>query len=129
MRISVTKIFRFEAAHFLPHYNGACARLHGHSYKLEVTVSSPVVFDPDNNAVESMVMDFSQLSTIVKKKIVDKYDHQNLNDFFGMPTAEYMSVCFFYDLKKELKYLDDSLKLESVKLWETETSYAEVKRE
>lgn len=128
MTISVTKIFRFEAAHFLPRYNGACARLHGHSYKLEVTVSSPMEFDPEKNAVDNMVIDFSHLSLIVKKKIVDKYDHQNLNDFFAMPTAECMSMSFFSDIKKELKYWDKKLNLESVKLWETENSYAEVTR-
>lgn len=130
MRTSVTRIFRFEAAHYLPRYSGACARLHGHSYKLEVTVSAPMEFDVTLNAIDNMVIDFSQLSTLVKTLIVDVYDHQNLNDFFGMPTVECMCSYFFRILDTNFNIdFGGSLILESVKLWETENSYAEVKRE
>ena len=120
MRVSVTKCFGFEAAHHLPDYNGACNRLHGHSYKLQVTVSGSV------DKVSGMVVDFGVLKSVVKEQIVDKYDHQYLNDFFTNPTAENMVQSFFIDLSH--KFSNMGLTLESVKLWETESSFAECRR-
>ena len=121
MRVSVTKCFEFEAAHHLPDYNGACNRLHGHSYKLQVTVSGSV------DEVSGMIVDFYVLKSVVKEQIVDKYDHQYLNDFFTNPTAENMVQSFFIDLSH--KFSNMGLTLESVKLWETESSFAECRRQ
>ena len=121
MRVSVTKCFGFEAAHHLPDYNGACNRLHGHSYKLQVTVSGSV------DEVSGMIVDFYVLKSVVKEQIVDKYDHQYLNDFFTNPTAENMVQSFFIDLSH--KFSNMGLTLESVKLWETESSFAECRRQ
>lgn len=120
MRVSVTKCFGFEAAHHLPNYNGACSRLHGHSYKMQVTVSGSV------DEITGMVMDFNVLKTIVKDKVVDRYDHQNLNNFFVNPTAENMVIHIFRDLSEAFTHL--GLTVESVKLWETESSFAECRR-
>ena len=120
MRTSVTRYFSFEAAHFLPNYNGACSNLHGHSYKLHVTVSGCV------DEVTGMVLDFKILNNIVQHSVVGKYDHKLLNDFFRLPTAENMANKIFKDLEIEFSKL--GLVLDSVKLWETENSYAECKR-
>lgn len=120
MRVSVTKCFGFEAAHSLPRYNGDCSRLHGHSYKLQVTVSGSV------DEVTGMVMDFNVLKAIVKDKVVDKYDHRHLNDFFANPTAENMVIRIFKDLDES--FIPLGLSVESVKLWETESSFAECRR-
>lgn len=120
MKVSVTKCFGFEAAHHLPRYDGDCSRLHGHSYKLQVTVSGSVDY------ITGMVMDFNVLKTIVKSNVVDKYDHQNLNEFFDNPTAENMTMYIFKDLTDAFTHL--GLTLESVKLWETESSFAECRR-
>ena len=57
---TVTKIFKFEACHNLPHYEGACHNLHGHSYKLEVTVGGTVETST-NNPKCGMIVDFKDL--------------------------------------------------------------------
>lgn len=119
--ITVTKQFMFEACHRLPHYDGACHNLHGHSYKLEVTVGGDVKSDT-NNPKCGMIIDFKDLKKIVKDVAVDKYDHSYLNDFFENPTAEIMVNRIAIDIMKKLP---DGVYLVSCKLWETTTSYAE----
>lgn len=82
-RLSVTKIFRFEMAHALPDYNGPCAHLHGHSYRLEVTLGTGAAEIPARQEeraataaeTEGMVMDFSQLKKMVEETIIAQVDH------------------------------------------------------
>ena len=119
--VTVTKIFMFEASHHLPHYVGACHNLHGHSYKLEVTVSGNIITDKENPKC-GMIVDFKDLKEIVKEVVVDKYDHSYLNEFFSNPTAEIMVNKIATDIIAELP---SRLCLVSCKLWETTTSYAE----
>ena len=119
--VTVTKIFMFEASHHLPHYVGACHNLHGHSYKLEVTVGGEVNRDPSNPKC-GMIIDFKDLKKIVNEVAVDKYDHSYLNDFFENPTAEIMVNQIALDIIGKLPV---GLCLVSCKLWETTTSYAE----
>ena len=119
--LTVTKRFKFEAAHSLPNYKGNCHNLHGHSYNLEVTVTGPVENDSASPTF-GMIIDFSELSRIVKQYIVNKYDHQYLNDYFDNPTAENMCVSFG---KQISEHLPTHVILKSVKLWETDSSYAE----
>lgn len=119
--VTVTKIFMFEASHKLPHYEGACHNLHGHSYKLEVTVGGEVETNTDNPKC-GMVIDFKDLKKIVNEVAVDKYDHSYLNDFFENPTAEIMVKQIATDI---LTNLPKGVCLVSCKLWETATSYAE----
>jgi 6-pyruvoyltetrahydropterin/6-carboxytetrahydropterin synthase len=64
----VLKEFEFDAAHYLPEYNGKCERLHGHTYKLVVKVEGT----PDK---EGMVIDFIRLKNIVKEEVLSKLDH------------------------------------------------------
>ena len=117
--ITVTKRFKFEAAHFLPGYEGDCCRVHGHSYKLEVTVTR----NPLDN---DMVIDFKILSQIVKDHIIKRWDHYMLNDLQEFkeerPTAENMVVIVYAILLEELP---KGIGLTSIRLWETEDSYAE----
>ena len=131
--IEVTKIFRFEAAHKLPNYEGDCANLHGHSYKLEVTVRRAFgkalafenEYDNDTStlpATEYMVMDFKELSKIVKENIIKDVDHKYLNDIFEYPTAENMVYTFAEILHNKLP---SNVFLVRVRLWETESSFAE----
>ena len=128
MKVYATKSFGFEAAHNLLNYDGACSQLHGHSYKLDVTVSGSVneICHNGELATEAMVLDFKDLKSIVKENVVDVYDHQYLNDFFTQPTAEAMVISFFCTIEKKLPHY---VKLESVKLWETADSFAECKGE
>ena len=117
----------FEACHHLPHYDGACARPHGHSYKLEVTVDGMI--QPNWNSKCGMIIDFKDLKQIVEEVAVDKYDHQDLNDFFENPTAEIMVMQIALDIMDRLNKLSNSnISLVSCRLWETATSYAEYTR-
>ena len=77
----VLKEFEFDAAHYLPEYNGKCERLHGHTYKLVVKVEGT----PDK---EGMVIDFIRLKNIVKEEVLSKLDHACLNDILKQPSAE-----------------------------------------
>ena len=120
--LTVTKIFEFEAAHHLPYYKGPCNNLHGHSYKLEVTVSGTICRDFKNEKC-GMIVDFKDLKAIIKE-VVGKYDHCNLNDYFENPTAEIMVTDIGEDI---LSKLPNGVVLISTKLWETTTSYAEYK--
>lgn len=119
--VNVTKLFEFEASHHLPHYDGACHNIHGHSYKLEVTVSGQVSKN-ENDPKCGMIIDFKDLKAIVKSVAVDKYDHSNLNEFFPNPTAEIMVKQIAVDIMSKLP---QEVYLMSCKLWETSTSYAE----
>ena len=111
----IKKQFRFEAAHVLPHHNGKCARLHGHSYKLEVAVAGPLrTAGPD----QGMVMDFGDLSAIVKLVVLGPLDHAYLNDIVPNPTCECVLEWISIELSKHLPLLDELV------LWETATACA-----
>jgi 6-pyruvoyltetrahydropterin/6-carboxytetrahydropterin synthase len=119
--LTVTKIFEFEAAHHLPDYDGACRNIHGHSYKLEVEVEGP----PANELSPSgMVYDFANLKSIVKNRILDFFDHSDLNGYVTYPTAEKLVTYIGENLVSVFKS-----NLVRVRLWETSNSYAEWRRE
>ena len=133
-RVSATKFFKFEAAHYLPGYDGPCGKLHGHSYKLEVETGSKGIFfisAVDDPYIDAMVIDFRDLKDVVRMVIVDRLDHTNLNDldiegFPGyMPTAENMVVWIAESL--DTHFMDDqTVQIIRVRLWETSTSYVEI---
>ena len=123
--LTVTKQFKFEAAHHLPHYDGACNHLHGHSYKLEVTVTGSVSKD-EHDPKCGMIIDFKDLKKIVEEVVISKYDHSYLNDLFSNPTAEIMVTKIALDINGALP---KNVFVTSCKLWETDTSYAEYKPE
>ena len=72
--IRITKQFSFETGHALYGYDGKCKNVHGHSYKLSVTVIGQPISD-NSNVKFGMVIDFSDLKKIVKEEIVDAFDH------------------------------------------------------
>lgn len=120
--VEVTKEFTFDSCHQLKAYEGACARLHGHTYKLQVTVEGVV------NEI-GMVLDFKDLKKAVTEKIINDLDHYNLNDKFVMNTTAENMVVYFYEFlnyyfkgvsHEEKRYI----RLKSVRLWETPTSFA-----
>jgi 6-pyruvoyltetrahydropterin/6-carboxytetrahydropterin synthase len=140
--IRITKQFTFEAGHALYGYDGKCKNLHGHSYKLFVTVAGSPIADP-KNAKYGMVIDFGDLKKIVNEEIVDVFDHATvfnkntphlelanelikrehhvlLTDY--QPTTEMMVIDFADKIKKRLP---KNIKLHSIKLQETDTSFAE----
>ncbi|HVJ50088.1 6-carboxytetrahydropterin synthase QueD [Desulfitobacterium sp.] len=123
--IKVTKSFTFDAAHFLPNHKGKCAKMHGHTYKLEVTVVREDGKLMDSGSDEGMVIDFSDLKAIVKAEVIDKVDHNVLNEVFSFrTTAENMAAHIFDVLTDKLRPL--GVKVAKIKLWETPDSCAEV---
>ncbi len=140
--IRITKQFSFETGHALYGYDGKCKNVHGHSYKLSVTVIGRPLTDA-SNVKYGMVIDFSDLKKIVREEIVDVFDHATvfnkntphielakelssrdhhviLVDY--QPTSENMVIDF---AKKISNRLPSTVKLFSLKLQETETSFAE----
>jgi len=144
--IRITKEFSFETAHALEGYDGACRHIHGHSYRLQVTVSGSPVSDPESPKF-GMVMDFGDLKRIVAENIVSRFDHalvvrrtagnESLVDRLRVryesvmavsyqPTSENMLLEFVDVLRRELP---QSVRLEAVRLCETATSCAEWRAE
>lgn len=110
---SVTCRFSFEAAHHLSWHPGRCRNLHGHSYRLDVTVSGPL----DHNGV---VIDFDHLRAIVEREVVGPWDHCDLNQVIDNPTAELLAH------RAWVLLTDAGLALSSLRLWETDDSSAEL---
>ena len=111
MKLTVSKTFRFEAAHKLIGYDGDCANLHGHSYVLEIQVKGVV-------DEQGFVMDFKQLKHFVQTKVIDLLDHVYLNDIIKNPTAENIVIWIVRKLQQDLM-------IHKVRLWETVDSYCE----
>ncbi len=116
----IRKLFAFEAAHVLPYHAGKCARLHGHSYRLEVTASGPLREDgPDRG----MVMDFGDLNSIVDAAVIDRLDHRDLNEIVDNPTCERVLLWIAGVLAPQIPQLEELV------LWETATACAVMTRE
>ena len=114
---TVTSTFRFDSAHFLPNHAKKCKFLHGHSYKLEVTVRRRV--DPDNG----MVIDFGKLKSVVKSQIEEVLDHGYINNFIPLPTSENIILWIWMQLSFDIKGLY------KLRLYETENNYSELYQE
>jgi len=151
MDITATKIVTFDAAHMLSQHEGLCNNLHGHTYKLEITIC---YFSEEGEynliefgSSEGMVVDFKDLKNIVQKEILDKYDHaficwtrgdkleldlgkllidnnKRVVYMSSRPTAENMAIEFFRLIHFKLP---QNYMVSAVKVWETPTSYAEVR--
>lgn len=116
--IFTTKIFKFEAAHYLPYHEGKCKNMHGHNYKLEVTFGGTPFTEGKS---KGMVIDFSDLKQLVNESIIQKLDHALLNDYFENPTAENMVLHFINWINHEM--------LVGLKLWETDNCFAEWRKQ
>ncbi len=140
--IRITKQFTFETGHALYGYDGKCKNVHGHSYTLSVTVIGTPISDT-SHVKYGMVIDFGDLKKIVNKEIVDIFDHatvfnrntphvelaKELSDrghnvllVDYQPTSEMMVIDFAQKIKP---LLPEHIKLHSLRLQETRTSYAE----
>ena len=90
------KEYGFEAAHFIYNHPGKCRNLHGHSYKLFVSLEGQV------NPETGMIIDFDDLSKIVREKVIFPLDHRFLNDLIPLSTAENISAWIWGQLKPDL---------------------------
>lgn len=142
MVLRLTKQFTFEMAHCLTGYDGPCQNLHGHSYRLEVTVEGEPEQDT-TSAKQGMVIDFRELKRIVNEVIVSNFDHslvlsetvaEDVKDalqrhfdkvwvFTFQPTTENLLMEFARRLGGALP---EGTKLFSIRLQETENSWAEL---
>jgi 6-pyruvoyltetrahydropterin/6-carboxytetrahydropterin synthase len=143
----VGKEFTFDSAHFLPNYYGKCEKMHGHTYKLRVTVEGQI-------GENGLLIDFVVLKRIVKRQVLDKIDHQVINDVIEQASCENLTKWIWdqlVDLKALIqvelddpnlpesitKYFKEGLekgidvsdfsnqvKLHEIQLWETPTSFA-----
>ena len=133
--ITVTKTVKFDAAHVLTNHQGLCKNLHGHTYRVDVSVAQPADDDRD------MVIDFKDLKGIANEAVCDRFDHafiyntesagekeiaavveKNGMRTVAIPfrsTAENLAKLFFGDLKPRVPGLV------AVKVWETADSSAE----
>ncbi len=121
----LTKEFRFEAAHSLPGHHGKCSRLHGHSYRLEVTLRGPIK-EAHGQPDHGMVMDFENLSRIVRNSILERLDHYNLNEVTGIHTTAENLAHWIWDTLKTAGLSEELLY--RIRLWETESSSVEISK-
>lgn len=140
MQVQLTKIFTFEMAHALPGYDGACRNLHGHSFRLEVTISG-IPLEQPGHPKNGMVMDFKDLKKIVKESVIEIVDHALLlPESFApelvaalrvqfekvvtvpfQPTCEHVIVWFARQIQPNLP---ENIRLRKLVLYETATSFA-----
>lgn len=140
--IRLTKEFSFEAAHALDGYDGPCREIHGHSYRLFVTVKGAPLTAADDPK-QGMVMDFGVLKRIVDDEIIARFDHalilqrtaasddlratlaqrfDNLIEVDYRPTCENMLTDFAARIGARLP---QGVSLHALRLHETATSFAE----
>ena len=112
MRIS--KEFKFEASHILSRHPGKCSRLHGHSWRVRITVAGEVDFDT------GFVLDYAKLSMIVDP-VIDSLDHRHLNAFVSYPSAENIAIYIADMLRPNL---DSLAKFFIVEVSETQKAWA-----
>ena len=132
--LTITKEFQFDAAHRLwsDHLSeeqnfkiyGKCSKLHGHTYRLQVSVSGTVRND-------GMILNFTELKTFVQETFLSRYDHAYLNEleeYDNLPVTAEIMVSHIYNVLDEELGRKDVL-LQSVVLYETPTSWATMTRE
>lgn len=105
-----TRRFKFDAAHTLPdNFGEKEKRMHGHTYRIDITVNGQVI--------NGKVIDLNKLKQIVQEKVIDKLDHNYLNDCLKIPSAENLAVWIWNQLESELPELYE------IKLYETESHW------
>ncbi len=139
--IRVTSEFSFEMAHVLNNYDGPCRNVHGHSYRLFVTLAGIPVNDV-GNPKNGMVIDFTELKKIVLNTIINQFDHSVVvssdfdreklgmikNAFGNTVVVDYQPTCenLVSDFAERLvKEIPGGIKLHNLRLFETARSYAE----
>ena len=142
--MEVVKIIQWDMGHRVMNHRSICKGLHGHRYKAEICISGDLITE-SGISEEGMVMDFADLKKIALSEILDKMDHGfmvhdkdiEMIDFFNKhnghkpvivpftPTAENVAAYIFSQLKDKFNDMfKTGLHLQSVKLWETPSSYA-----
>lgn len=105
MTYILTKKFRFEASHRLPHHDGKCARLHGHSWNGELIVQGEKLHS--DGAKQGMLIDYADIKKVLEPLIDNKLDHHHLNDSLPLesPTSENIAKYIYDYIKPKLPEL------------------------
>jgi len=141
----ITSRMEFDAGHRIPNHKSGCRNLHGHRYAIEVSLSGEIIQE-ENESDFGMVIDFKDAKELVKKTIVDPWDHAFIvyeKDFEVLeflnslpnhktvilsmvPTAENMALIAFEMLEKafNLKF-NNKIKPHRVRLYETPNNWAD----
>ena len=104
----------------LPYHTGKCSRLHGHSYRLDVTIEGPLVAE---GPAAGMIVDFDMLSRVVRNGVIGELDHRSLNEIVPNPTCENVIVWIWRRLAPEFAGLAELV------LWETATACAILRKD
>lgn len=143
--MEITTRMEFDSGHRIPNHKSSCKNLHGHRYAIEVTLKGDIV-DQENKSDYGMVMDFKDAKELIRKTIVEPWDHaflvyekdleviHFLNSLKGhktvildkVPTAENMALIAFNLLKDEFKktFQNDIVPIR-VRLFETPNNWAD----
>ncbi len=119
---------RFSAAHSLCGYPGDCARLHGHTWTVEVKVTG------DKLDQLGMLVDFKDIKKQLSK-IIDQLDHRFLNDIPGFreegvnPTAENLAYYIYKTLEQAIDAIREGVRLKEISVWESPDAYATYREE
>lgn len=141
--VTVTKIFSFDVAHALDHYPGKCRHIHGHTYSLHVTVEGNLI-DKPGDPYDGMIIDFTILKKWVNDQVVKEFDHALVirkGGYYDTPAifngpdsrvilSSYQPTCenMLVEMSERLKNTCPAgIKIHSLRLYETPTSYAEWK--
>jgi len=139
--LRLTRVFNFDMAHVLLNYHGKCKNIHGHTYRLEVTVRGVPIND-ETSPNKGMLIDFGDFKSIIENNIIKVWDHalmihqdtdpvlldalknnyEKINMVSFQPTTENM-ICELATVIK--KILPEHLQLFSLRLYETAKSFAE----
>lgn len=145
-KIEITRRLEFDAGHRIPNHGGQCRHLHGHRYRLEVTVSGDVISTPGAEN-EGMLIDFGLIKKIANEFIVEPWDHafiaykgdENLTTFLSsipehktvlldkIPTVENLAQHIFNVLSPEIsKQYKNRLQLTKIRMYETPNCWADI---
>lgn len=121
MKATVVKTFHIDSAHYLPGYEGACRRLHGHRWKIQIGLVGSI------DRRTGMVVDFSWIKDAMEE-ILAPLDHHLLNDVLENPTAENLASHLYSIIRNEwVQDPGEPVQIELVRVWETPDAYAEVR--
>ena len=111
----------FSSGHALRGYKGKCENVHGHNYKVRVTLEGPQL-----DSI-GLLYDFTHLKRVIRE-IVGGVDHKFLNDFTPFdainPSAENLAKYFYDETTRQMNALPDGARVTSVTIWETDTTSA-----
>lgn len=123
----LTKSTKFDAAHFLPNYVGKCSSMHGHTWRVDVTICGEELAGTGPNT--GMIVDFNHLKVWLQHIIDERFDHKVLNEEVFNPTAENLAFDIYYELTRLWKTAEHPFSLHSVKVYEGDSAWVEYKED